>query len=174
MEIIMKKRFLTCLMVLPMVLMALMTLTACGGDDDDNNGIDTAIGVHRIDVQFNDNVAGCDVINYFYGLRADASFANIYENGKQLPLDRSTHTWSTDEVRDISIQTEDGCAAIVGAINITSKNLKPINHDVTVTVVGYVNGKRIKTQVFTLPAGKTAMSAAFSTSDKELNDAAIL
>ena len=33
----MKKRFLTCLMVLPMVLMALMTLTACGGDDDDNN-----------------------------------------------------------------------------------------------------------------------------------------
>ena len=56
MEIIMKKRFLTCLMVLPMVLMALMTLTACGGDDDDNNGIDTAIGVHRIDVQFNDNV----------------------------------------------------------------------------------------------------------------------
>lgn len=170
----MKKNIFTKLMMLAMVAMTSVLLTACSGDDDDNNGVDTAIGVHRIDVQFNDNVAGCDVINYFYGLRADASYANIYENGKQLPLDASTHTWSTEEVRNISIQTEDGCVAIVGAINITSKNLKPIDHDVTVTVVGYVNGKRIKTQVFTLPAGKTAISAAFSTSDKELNDAAIL
>lgn len=170
----MKKNIFTKLMMLAMVAMTSVSFTACGGDDDDNNGVDTAIGFHRIDVQFSDDAAGCSVINYFYGLRADASYANIYENGKLLPLDGSTHTWSTDEVRNISIQTEDGCVAIVGAINITSKNLKPIDHDVTVTVVGYVNGKRIKTQVFTLPAGKTAISAAFSTSDKELNDAAIL
>lgn len=170
----MKKNIFTKLMMLAMVAMTSISFIACGGDDDDNNGVDTAIGVHRIDVQFNDDAAGCSVMNYFYGLRVDASYANIYENGKQLPLDASTHTWSTEELRNISIQTEDGCVAIVGAINITSKSLKPIDHDVTVTVVGYVNGKRIKTQVFTLPAGKTAMSAAFSTSDKELNDTAIL
>lgn len=80
----------------------------------------------------------------------------------------------TDEIRNISITTEDGCAAIIGSVNITSKTLKPIDHDVSVTMVGYVNGKRIKTQVFTLPAGKTGMSAAFSTSDTEQHDAAIL
>jgi hypothetical protein len=170
----MKKNVFTKFMMLAMVAMTSVLLTACGGDDDDNNGVDTAIGVHRIDVQFNDDAAGCSVMNYFYGLRADASYANIYENGKKLPLDASTHTWSTEEMRNLSIQTEDGCVAIVGAINITSKNLKPIDHDVTVTVVGYVNGKRIKTQVFTLPAGKTGMSGAFSTSDTEQHDAAII
>lgn len=170
----MKKNFFTALMMLAMVAMVSTTFTACGGDDDDNNGVDTAIGVHRIDVQFNDNVGGCDVASYFYGLKADASFANIYENGKQLPLDESTHTWMTDEVRNISVTTEDGCVAIVGSITITSKTLKPIDHDVSVTIVGYVNGKRIKTQVFTLPAGKTGMSTVFSTSDTEQHEGAIL
>lgn len=171
----MKKSNLYNLLMMAALAMVSMTFTSCGGDDDDDNKVtDTAIGVHRIDVEFNDNVVGCDVLNIFYGLRADGSFANIYESGKQLTLDASTHTWSTDEVRSVSIQTEDGCAAIVGAINITSKNLMPIDHDVSVTVVGYVNGKRIKTQVFTLPAGKTGMSGAFATSDTELHDAAIL
>lgn len=168
------KKYINMMLAL-MGCICLSTFTACGGDDNnENKATDTAIGVHRIDVQFNDNIVGCDVANYFYALKADASYANIYENGKQLPLDASTHTWMTDEIRNISITTEDGCAAIIGSVNITSKTLKPIDHDVSVTMVGYVNGKRIKTQVFTLPAGKTGMSTAFSTSDTEQHDAAIL
>ena len=73
----MKKNIFTKLMMLAMVAMTSISFTACGGDDDDNNGVDTAIGVHRIDVQFNDDAAGCSVMNYFYGLRVDASNANI-------------------------------------------------------------------------------------------------
>lgn len=81
----MKKNIISKLLMMVALAMVSMTFTACGGDDEDDNGnniTDTAIGVHRIDVQFNDNVVGCDVANYFYALKADASYANIYENGK--------------------------------------------------------------------------------------------
>lgn len=158
-------------LLLALVAMVTMTFTACGGDDkEDDIPVDaagTGIGIHRIDVQYSDNAAGCRVMNIFYGVRKDGSLGDLYENGKKLELDDQSHTWTTEEQRDLSIQTEDGCGGMVLTLGISGPNGKNVTSDVTVTVVGYVNGKRIKTQVFTLPAGSYTMAAVFATNDTE-------
>ena len=156
-------------MLAMVAVVTMCVFSACGGDDDTPEG-DTSIGVHRIDIQINDNGTGCEVLNIFYGIRRDGSYANIYENGKKLELDAATHTWYTEEVRELSIQTEDGCGAIVASINITGPNGRNVTKDVTVSLVGYVNGKLLKSQTFTLPAGHHIMSAAFSTDTMELHE----
>lgn len=151
-----------------LAMLAMMTMcmfTACGDDDDSNDNGTSNIGVHRIDVQFSDNAAGCEISTAFYGLKPDGSFASLYENGRSLPLEPSTHVWMTEDVRDISVQTEDGCGALTASINIMGPNGNNVSSNVTVTVVGYVNNKRIKTQVFTLPAGKHIMVGGFVTED---------
>ena len=160
----MKRAFL---MYSLLAMMAMCIFTACGDDDDSTDSRTSNIGVHRIDVQFSDNAEGCETSIFFYGLKPGGSFAALYENGKSLPLDSSTHTWMTEEVRDISVQTEDGCGALSASITIMGPNMNNVSSDVTVTVVGYVNNKRIKTQVFTLPAGTHIMSGNFVTEDTE-------
>ena len=160
----MKREFL---MYSLLAVMAMCIFTACGDDDDSNDGEASNIDVHRIDVHFSDNAEGCEASIFFYGLKPGGSFAALYENGKSLPLDSSTHTWMTEDVRDISVQTEDGCGALSASITIMGPNMNNVSSDVTVTVVGYVNNKRIKTQVFTLPAGKHIMSGSFVTEDTE-------
>lgn len=160
------KKLLDYSLILAITLAAVFTFTACGGDDDSDKGSETAnIGVHRIDIQFSDNAAECSATTIFYGLKRDGSYATLYENGKSLPLEQSTHAWLSEEIRDFSVQTEDGCGALSASITIMGPNGKNATSDVTVTVVGYVNGKRIKTQVFTLPAGKHIMSGGFVTED---------
>ena len=169
----MKKKIFTTLMMLAMVAMTSVSFTACGGDDDDNNET-TNVGVHRIDVHFDDNAIGCNVFCTFYGRHPDGSFANLFENGKQLPTDATSHIWYSYDVRDMSITTEDGCKAEAAIINMTTPNKRKLDHDVTVTVVGYINGKRTKSQVFTLPAGHTTMSAGFDTGTTNMDKEEIL
>lgn len=163
------KKYISNIVMLAMVSIA---FTACGGDDDEDNNQSsgTGIGVHRIDVQFSGNTAECNALNIFYALKADGSYAGLYESGKALQMDATTQTWHNEEFRPISIESEDGCGATAASINVTSKTMRPISSDLTVTVVGYVNGKRIKTQVFTLPAGHTTMTGVFVTSDYELHE----
>jgi len=169
----MKKIFFTALMMLAMVAMTSVSFTACGGDDDDNNE-NTNVGVHRIDVHFDDNAIGCRVISTFYGRYPDGSFSNLYENGKQLPTDATSHIWYSYDIRDMSITTDDGCRAEAAIINLTTPSMRKLDHDVTVTVVGYINGKRTKSQVFTLPAGHTTMSAGFDTGTTNMDKEEIL
>lgn len=166
------KKYISYIVMLAMLATVAMTFTACGGDDDDDSrsGSGTDIGVHRIDVQFSGNTAECNALNIFYALKENGSYANLYEGGKALQTDATTHTWHNEEFRNLSIESEDGCGATVASINITSKNMRPISSDLTATVAGYVNGKRIKTQVFTMPAGNTSMTGVFTTSDYELHE----
>lgn len=160
-----KERFVRFSVLAIMAMMTVCMFTACGDDDDSSDSGTSNIGIHRIDVQFSDNAAGCEVTTIFYGLKQDGSFAALYEKGKSLSLEPSTHTWMTEDVRDISVQTEDGCGALSASITIMGPNMNNVSSDVTVTVVGYVNNKRIKTQVFTLPAGKHIMGGGFVTED---------
>ena len=73
-----------------------VTFTACGGDDGDDNQSDgsTGIGVHRIDVQFSGNTTECNALNIFYAIKADGSYASLYENGNKLQL-AASHTWQS-------------------------------------------------------------------------------
>ena len=120
----MKKVNSTKYLMMAMTAAVCMTLTACGGDDKEDDipgdGAATGIGVHRIDVQYSDNAAGCRVMNIFYGVRKDGSMADLYENGVKLERDAMSGTWYTEELRDLSVQTEDGCGGMVARISGTS------------------------------------------------------
>lgn len=161
----MKKQSIKFSVLVMITMMTMCMFTACGDDDDSSDSVTSNIGVHRIDVQFSENAVGCEATTIFYGLKPNGSYAALYENGKSLPLEPSTHTWMTEDVRDISVQTEDGCGVLSASITIMGPNGNNVSSDVTVTVVGYVNNKRIKTQVFTLPAGKHIMTGGFVTED---------
>lgn len=155
--------------MLAMMMAAVFTFTSCGGDDEegDNGSESENIGVHRIDLQFSGNAAGCSADIFFYGMKPDGSYAALYENGEALVLDKTAHAWVTKEIRDMSVQTEDGCGALMVSVTITGPNGRSVASDVTVTAVGYVNGKRVKTQVLTLPAGSFIMAGEFDTANKE-------
>ena len=167
----MKKNIFITLMMLVMVALTSVSFTACGGDDDDNNGVDTAIGVHRVDIQFSSSAVHSSVGTYIYGLKAGSSMnnivtSNLYENGQQLPLDATTHIWECNTVRDISVKTENGCVGIMASVVLMAQwGVSAMPEDITITCVGYVNDKRMYTKVYTLPAGKKTISISFSTSD---------
>lgn len=157
----MKKRIFSSLFMMAALAMVAMTIAACGGDDDDNNGVDNKIGVHRIDIHY-DNAEECEVMTGFYGIKADGNTSQLYEGGKQLPTDEA-NTWTSEELRDYSVSTEENSASLNVAISVSSPNLVPIDKDITVTIVSYINNKRVSTQVFTLPAGHKVLTASWST-----------
>lgn len=160
------KRIYSVLLLMAIAFTTSVVFTSCGDDDDDLPGGDGTTGVHRIDIQFSDNnTAKWKATTIFYGMKSNGSYSSLYENDKQLPATGSTHTWSTDEMRNISVQTENGSRAVIASIIIQTVNIKPAESDVTVTFVGYVNNKRIATRSYTLPVGKRILTADFSTED---------
>ena len=164
------KKFISTIMILAMMAVVCMSVTACGGDDDEDSpgggGGSTTIGVHRIDVHFDGKTNSNWLSSIaFYGLKPDASFTGLYENGKALPIDPQFNTWSTEEIRDFSVSTDDNAVAIIGSIVLGAPGGSKATEDVFITMVGYVNNNRIYTRVFTLPAGKSAIGISFSTDE---------
>lgn len=153
--------------LLAMMAMVAMTFSACGGDDDDDSGKDvgTGVGVHRIDVQFSTRqTSGLDCQCVFAAYRFDKKELDIYENGKKVSQDNVfgiENSAMFKGLQDISVNSSDGCVAMVASLTLMTDRLIPAAADVTVTFVAYVNGKRVKTQVATLPKGKTMMSVDF-------------
>ena len=54
------KKYLKNSVLAMLTMMTVCLFTACGGDDDKSDSGTSNIGVHRIDVQFSDNAAGCE------------------------------------------------------------------------------------------------------------------
>jgi len=159
------KQFLKCSVLALMALLTMSVFTACGGDDDDTpGGSSEFIGVHRMDVEFNGNFEGLKVETMFEGVKADGRPADLYENGKVLEGNKDK-VWASEEVRSFSVQTEDNCGAIVASVLILTDDGLPITSDVSVTMVGYINNKRVATKVFTLPAGKRVLSVVLTTDE---------
>lgn len=139
------------------------TMMSCGGDDEeDTPGGNTSIGVHRIDVQFSENTIGWDRQCAFFGNTPSGGYCTIYENNVKLSPEAGQIAWFTTDQRDLSIYTADGAAALTGNVMLLAPG-NGADKDATVTMVGYVNNKRIYTRVFTLPAGKRSMSVSFTT-----------
>lgn len=158
-----------------MALMAVVcgTFTACGGDDDDSGSSPVTYDKHRIDIQFSEGTEKNLVVTTLYALKKDGSYADLYEKGQKIVSDPMTHSYTTMEVRDISIESEDGCATAVAGVSITGSNGRALTSDVTVTLVGYIDGKRLYTRVYTVPAGKRGMVVSFSTAGENTCDAII-
>lgn len=144
--------------------------TSCGGgDDDDVPGAGSAqVGVHRVDLHFENALPNWQHFVFVHGMKPDGSFAKLYENGKELPLDEIGGQgigYSSEMIRDYSISTEKNCGVLAAAITAVPEDFKPSSRDVTITAVGYIDGKRIYTKVVTIPAGTSAFCFAFSTDE---------
>jgi len=163
------KKYFSYTMMLAMMAVVCTSVTACGGNDDEDSpggGGSTTVGVHRIDIQI-DGKTNSNWISMFtfYGLKPDGKFTGLYENGKSLPIDPQFNTWTTEEIRDFSISTDNNAVAIVGNIVLGAPGGSKVTEDIIITMVGYINGNRVYTRVFTLPAGKSAIGIAFSTDE---------
>ena len=142
---------------------------SCSGDDNDVPGGGSAqIGVHRIDLHFDNGFQNWYNLIIVHGVKPDGSFNKLYENGKELSFvseGTQIQGYASEELRDYSISTDDNCGAMVATVSMSSLNGLPATRDVTITAVGYINGKRIYTKVFTLPAGAASMAMVFTTDD---------
>jgi len=161
------KKYISFLLVTMLTMVTTCLFTSCGGnDDDDPIAGDQNIGVHRIDVQFDGNFQGkWTAINVFVGVKQDGQITGLYENGKALDINSRVNNWTSTQIRDYSISTEDNAAALTATVMLSAPYNVVTTEDVNITMVGYVNNKRIYTQVFTLPAGKSIMTVNFSTID---------
>ena len=160
------KKYINFLLVTMLTIVTTCLFTSCGGDDDEPIGGDPNIGVHRIDVQFDGNFQGkWTAINVFVGVKQNGQITGLYENGEALDINSRLNNWTSTQIRDYSISTEDGAAALTATVMLSAPYNVVTTEDVNITMVGYINNKRIYTQVFTLPAGKSIMTVNFSTID---------
>ena len=159
----MKKLVFEKLMMIALMAMVAMTFSACGGSDSDDlpgtGGVTK--GVHRIDVQFSESAGDCSVTMGFTAYNEKGNFVKLYDNGKEVT--DSDGGYKTNVLRDISISTDDGAIGLAVAIIVAGKNMGKIKDDVTVTLVGYTNNKRVKTQTVVFPAGTKNGSITFYT-----------
>lgn len=161
------KKYISFLLVTMLTMVTTCLFTSCGGnDDDDPIAGNPNIGVHRIDVQFDGNFQGkWTAINVFVGVKQDGQITGLYEKGKALDINSRINNWTSTQIRDYSISTENGAAALTATVMLSAPYNVVTTEDVNITMVGYINNKRIYTQVFTLPAGKSIMTVNFSTID---------
>ena len=161
------KKYISFLLVTMLTMVTTCLFTSCGGnDDDDPIAGNPNIGVHRIDVQFDGNFQGkWTAINVFVGVKQDGQITGLYENGKALEINSRINNWTSTQIRDYSISTENNAAALTATVMLSAPYNVVTTEDVNITMVGYINNKRIYTQVFTLPAGKSIMTVNFSTID---------
>lgn len=161
-----KNTVLNLLMMMALSIVCITSFTSCGGNDDDPIGGDPNIGVHRIDMQFDGNFQGkWTAINVFVGVKQNGQVTGLYENGKVLDINSRVNNWTSTQIRDYSISTENGAAALTATVMLSAPYNVVTTEDVNITMVGYINNKRIYTQVFTLPAGKSIITVNFSTID---------
>lgn len=161
------KKYISFLLVTMLTMVTTCLFTSCGGNDDDDPIAGSPnIGVHRIDVQFDGNFQGkWTAINVFVGVKQDGQITGLYENGKALDINSRVNNWTSTQIRDYSISTENNAAALTATVMLSAPYNVVTTEDVNITMVGYINNKRIYTQVFTLPAGKSIMTVNFSTID---------
>lgn len=161
------KKYISFLLVTMLTMVTTCLFTSCGGNDDDDPIAGSPnIGVHRIDVQFDGNFQGkWTAINVFVGVKQDGQITGLYENGKALEINSRINNWTSTQIRDYSISTENNAAALTATVMLSAPYNVVTTEDVNITMVGYINNKRIYTQVFTLPAGKSIMTVNFSTID---------
>lgn len=160
---IMKKLVFEKLMLIALMAMVAMTFSACGGSGNDDlpgtGGVTK--GVHRIDVQFSESAGNCSVTMGFTAYNEKGSFVKLYDNGKEVT--DNDGGYKTNVMRDISISTDDGAIGLAVGVYVAGKNMGKIKDDVTVTLVGYTNNKRVKTQTVVFPAGTRNGSITFYT-----------
>lgn len=147
-------------MMLAVMVMAVLTFTACGSDDKDDlpdGYVKTTEGVHRIEVSFDGNTTGWNCDATFIATYGTAT-VNLYENGKQVG---SAYGYSSSEVRDYAIETDAKCDLMSVTVILSHSSFASVE-PITVTLKGYVNGKQTNMKVVEVPTSETNKGIVFS------------
>jgi len=160
----MKKIFIFLFAVLAMA--STSSFISCGSDDDakEHEGKTDAltVGKHRIDVDFEGETLGWDVIVSFVGsgYPNPAVASNLYEDGKLLQL-TSGSVWMSEEFRSYSVSTDDNSQSLTAMVMLTKRG-HATPRKVTVNLKGYVNGKMTKMKSFAADGSHPSKSITFS------------
>jgi hypothetical protein len=152
-----------------MVMMCMCVLTACGGDDKDDDLPDgyqkTTEGVHRIEVSVDGDLTGWEGRFAFVAVCGDGTrgYVKLYENGRQISDDG---TFLGEELRDYIIETDSKCDQMTLTATLShgaSASVSPV----TVNLKSFINGqpKKTKTVEF-VDAYKTIVFNAELDADK--------
>lgn len=166
------------LMMIAMAVMVSMTFSACSGsgsgsdgDDDDivaSSGKKPAKGVYRVDMTFSDNAGDSKTNLLFSAHDENIKRCKIYENGKMVSADGS---YLLSEPRNTSIYSEDNCMYFGMQGTVSAKNTgEKIKSEVTITLTGYCNDKKIKSQKIVIPAGISYATLVFLLEDNQVAD----
>ena len=149
--------------MLALMIAAVFTFTACGGDDDDELPdvyVKTTEGVHRIEVSFSGSTAGWKCDATFIGTYG-TGYSKLYENGVQVG---DAYGYSDDKLRSYAIETDAKCD-LMSITMILSHGISVSVEPITVTLKGYVNGKQTNMKVVEIPASETNKGIVFSAED---------
>ena len=169
-------RYNKCMFIIALIAITCLSVFSCSvSKEDPVDDTGTGIGVHHIDVHFaTDKKAGINTFCTFKATAPDGKTVQLYENRKKVSESADSKRWNVEDMRDLSVDSENGCSSMELNIQINGKDMVPLTSDVTVTIVGYVNNKRIKSQVETIPAGMKLMKIEFNTGHKEIHNALLI
>ena len=133
---------------------------SCGGSndgDDEFEDTDTSTssrrGVHRLDVHFSRNyIAPEDHSMCFFAFRTTDEETRVYDiNGTYIPKRPNAQGVEIPKVGSCSYYTDDDCISFGVTMYIVRRTGdKPLD----VTITGYINNKKTRERVFTIPENK--------------------
>ena len=149
-----------------LILMAVVTMcffTACGGDDkdDDPKYEKTEVGIHRITVEFGENVAGLDADIWITAVEGVDGYSDIFMDG--VKVNEMPGAWSNaDEnpkIQNYDLTSSADCNLMTATVSLYGKNVEDV---VTVTLKGYVNGVQKNMKVIEYRPGESRKTVSFA------------
>ena len=133
------------------------TMSACGGDDNEDDEIVTPKGsskkgVHRLEISFSRNYAPAkDYGMYFFAFKTTTDETDIFNaNGDLMPI-RNAQGIEVKKTEPCMYYTADNCISFGVTMYIArSVGENPLE----VTIKGYINDKKTRERTFDIPEGK--------------------
>ena len=153
-----RTKFFMSVMVSALAAVAMcFTMSACGGDDNEDDEIVTPKGsskkgVHRLEISFSRNYAPAkDYGMYFFAFKSTTEETSIFDaNGNTVPT-RKAQGVEIKKTEPCKYYTADDCISF----GVTTYIARSVGEDpLEVTIRGYINDKKTRERKFEIPEGK--------------------
>ena len=153
-----RTKFFMSVMVSALAAVAMcFTMSACGGDDNEDDEIVTPKGsskkgVHRLEISFSRNYAPAkDYGMYFFAFKSTSEETGIFDaNGNPVPT-RKAQGVEIKKTEPCTYYTADDCISF----GVTTYIARSVGEDpLVVTIKGYINDKKTRERKFEIPEGK--------------------
>ena len=153
-----RTKFFMSVMVSALTAVAMcLSMSACGGDDNEDDEIVTPKGsakkgVHRLEVSFSRNYAPAKNYGmYFFAFKSTTAETDIFDaNGNLVPT-RNAQGVEIKKTEPCMYYTADDCISF----GVTLYIARSVGEDpLEVTVKGYINDNKTRERKFDIPEGK--------------------